>query len=109
MLSSSLMAVVSQLLVRKVAEPGRMPVQEILMVNAAVRNLIRENKLHQVASVMQSGRGEGMQTMEMAARDAAMKRRISREDAIRITNNPRLFDEPGVGPAAPARPAGGLR
>jgi twitching motility protein PilT len=104
MLSSSLMAIVSQQLVRKVAEPGRVPVQEILMVNSAVRNLIRENKLHQVASVMQAGRAEGMQTMDMAARDLAQKRRISREDAIRITNNPRLFDDLGVPNAAPARP-----
>jgi twitching motility protein PilT len=108
MLSSSLMAVVSQLLVRKVAEPGRIPIQEILMVNSAVCNLIRENKLHQVASVMQSGKGEGMQTIEMAARDAAMRRRITREDAIRITNNPRLFDESAFGVAQPAAPRPGV-
>jgi twitching motility protein PilT len=107
MLSTSLMAVVSQQLVRKVTEPGRVPAQEILIVNAAVRNLIRENKLHQVASVMQAGRQEGMQTMDMAARDLVQRRRISREDAIRITNNPRLFDEPGVaGPGGAVRPPG---
>lgn len=104
MLSTSLMAVISQVLVPRFAEPGRVAVQEIMICNAAVRNLIRENKLYQIPSTMQSGRADGMQTMEMAAKELALRRKISREVAISITNNPKLFDDviPG-GPRPVAR------
>lgn len=101
MLSTSLMAVVSQLLVRKAHEPGRVAVQEIMMVNPAIRNLIRENKLYQIPSMMQAGRAEGNQLMESAAKDLAIKKRISKDEAIRITNNPKLFDDPAQRAAAP--------
>lgn len=104
MLSTSLMAVVSQLLVPRFGEPGRAAVQEIMVCNAAVRNLIRENKLFQIPSIMQAGRSDGMQTMEMAAKDMAMRRKISREVAISITNNPRLFDDVNPMGPRPTRP-----
>lgn len=102
MLSTSLMAVISQLLVPRLGEPGRVAVQEIMICNPAVRNLIRENKLYQIPSTMQSGRADGMQTMEMAAKEHALRRKISRDVAISITNNPKLFDD--VIPGGP-RPA----
>ena len=104
MLAQSLMAVVSQILVRKAFEPGRVAVQEIMLVTAGIRNLIRENKLFQIPSLMQAGKAEGQQTMEGAARDLANRRKITREEAIRITNNPMLFEEMGAPrSAAPAR------
>ena len=106
MVSSSLMAVVSQVLVKKAFEPGRVAVQEIMLVNPAIRNLIRENKLFQIPSLMQAGRSEGQQLMEVGAKDLALKKKITREEAIRITNNPKLFDDvprPGM------PPAGGMR
>lgn len=93
MFSASIMAVVSQVLVRKVNEPGRVAIQEIMVVNAAIRNLIRENKLFQIPSIMQATKGEGNQTMGMAARDAALRRKISKDEAIRIANDPKLFDD----------------
>ena len=91
MLSTSLMAVVTQQLLRKASGKGRVPVHEIMIVNNAIRNLIRENKLYQIESSMQAGRGEGMQTMEMALRAAALRREITREQAIAVANNPELF------------------
>ena len=63
-----------------------------MIVNAAFRNLIRENKLFQIPSLMQAGRAEGMQTFEMAAKDLVARREISVEQAIQLTNNPKLFD-----------------
>jgi twitching motility protein PilT len=93
MLSTSLMAVVSQVLVRRAHEPGRVAVQEIMMCNPAIRNLIRDNKLYQIPSMMQAGRAEGQVLMESAAKDLALKRKITREEAIRIANNPKLFDD----------------
>ena len=104
MLSTSLMAVISQLLVPRFGEPGRAAVQEIMICNAAVRNLIRENKLFQIPSIMQASRTDGMQTMEMAAKDMAMRRKITRDVAISITNNPRLFDDVSPMGPRPTRP-----
>ena len=101
MLSSSLMAVVSQVLVRKSFEPGRVVAQEIMVVNAAIRNLIRENKLIQSPTIMQAGRGDGQQTMAAAVKELAIKKRISREAAMQIVNDPKLFDDvPASGTAA---------
>jgi twitching motility protein PilT len=101
MVSSSLMAVVSQVLVRKAYEPGRAAVQEIMLCNAAIRNLIRENKLFQIPSMMQAGRAEGQQLMEVAAKELALKKKITRDEAIRVSNNPKLFDDVAR-PGAPA-------
>ena len=106
MVSTSLMAVVSQALVPRFGEPGRVAVQEIMVCTPAVRNLIRENKLFQIPSLMQTGRNDGMQTMEGAAKELALKRKISREVAISLTNNPRLFDDaPTAAGPRPVRPA----
>lgn len=104
MLATSLMAVVSQLLVRKAFERGRVAVQEIMLCNAAIRNLVRENKLFQIPSMMQAGRAEGQQLMEVHAKDLALKKVIARDVAMQITNNPKLFDD-----VIPPRPQMGGR
>ena len=65
MLAESLEAVVAQTLVKKKAG-GRAAACEILIGTPAVRNLIREAKLHQIPSMMQTGQRVGMQTLEMA-------------------------------------------
>ena len=71
---------------------GRFAVHEIMIVNAAIRNLIRENKLFQIPGMMQSGKGEGMQTMEAALKDLVARNTITREMAIAAINNPKLFE-----------------
>ncbi|MSP55380.1 MAG: type IV pilus twitching motility protein PilT [Myxococcales bacterium] len=101
MLSSSLQAVVSQVLLKKAFEPGRIACQEIMLCNPAIRNLIRESKLFQIPSMMQAGKGEGQQLMEMAAKDLALRRKITKDQAIGLTNNPKMFDE--IGPVGAAR------
>ncbi|MSQ02071.1 MAG: type IV pilus twitching motility protein PilT [Myxococcales bacterium] len=106
MLASSLMAVVTQALVRKTFEPGRVAAQEIMIVTAAIRNLIRENKLFQIPSMMQAGRADGQQTMGMALKDLAMTKKITREAAMQLANDPKLFDDvPLNNPARPGLPA----
>lgn len=102
MLSSSLMAVVTQALLKKAFEPGRIAALEIMIVNSAIRNLIRENKLFQIPSMMQAGRADGQQTMSMALKDLAVKKKITRELAMQIANDPKLFDDmPSGGVARP--------
>jgi len=68
MLSESLEAVVAQTLLKKKGG-GRVAAAEILIGVPAVRNLIRENKLHQIPSMMQTGQRVGMQTLDMALAD----------------------------------------
>jgi twitching motility protein PilT len=64
MLSESLRAVISQVLLPKFNSKGRVAAHEILVNNMAIGNLIRENRIFQIKSTMQTGRAEGMQTMD---------------------------------------------
>lgn len=99
MLAESLRAVVSQNLMRARDGRGRVCATEVLINNFAVRNLIRENKVFQIASLMQTSSGVGMVTMEQSLKDLALKGRITREDAMEVSGNPNLFNESG----SPAR------
>ena len=81
-LSFTLAAVMTQLLVPKVGG-GRVLAMEVMVPNAAIKNLIREDKLHQIYSQMQVGQaGSGMQTMNQALYQLYQKRLISVEDAL---------------------------
>jgi len=92
MLSTALQAVVTQMLLKPRSGKGRFAVHEIMIVNSAIRNLIRENKLFQIPGMMQSGRGDGMQTMEAALKDLVSRNAITREQACAAINNPKLFE-----------------
>src|SRR5699024_1893876 len=65
MLSESLQAVIAQALLKRVGG-GRVAAHEILIANAAVRNLIREDKVSQIYSAIQTGGNLGMQTLDAA-------------------------------------------
>jgi twitching motility protein PilT len=78
MLSESLEAVISQTLLKKKAG-GRVAACEILLGTPAVRNLIREAKLHQIPSMMQTGTRLGMQTLDMALQDLVKRGIIDKE------------------------------
>ncbi|MGB0638853.1 MAG: type IV pilus twitching motility protein PilT [Myxococcota bacterium] len=93
MLSASLKAVVTQTLIRKDRGPGRVAAHEVMIVNTAIRNLIRENKLYQIPSIMQASKGEGMQLMSASVRGLVDRGLVSRERAINVMNNPKLFEE----------------
>jgi twitching motility protein PilT len=81
MISESLIGVVTQMLLHKVGG-GRAAALEILLGTAAVRNLIREAKTHQIPSVMQVSGKVGMQTMESAVMDL-LNRGIVTQDEVR--------------------------
>ena len=91
MLAESLQAVITQSLCKKVGG-GRVAALEILIGTPAVRNLIREAKIHQIPSIMQTSQGIGMQTMEMHIRDLVAKNQITRETAIEKTGDPNMFN-----------------
>jgi twitching motility protein PilT len=79
MISESLVGVVTQMLLKK-AGGGRAAALEILLGTAAVRNLIREGKTHQIPSVMQVSGKVGMQTMEAAVMDLLNRGAVTAEE-----------------------------
>ncbi len=83
MLSSSLQGVVAQKLLRK-KEGGRIGVFEVLVGTGAVRNLIRENQLPQLYSMIQTGSRHGMITMEDATQSLLEQDIITKEEAMRV-------------------------
>jgi len=80
MLSESLQAVVTQALFRRRDGRGRVAGFEIMTGTPAVRNLIRENKIAQIPSIMQTSRGAGMQTMESSVRDLIARNLVTQEE-----------------------------
>jgi len=80
MVSESLEAVVAQTLVKRKGG-GRIAACEILIGAPAVRNLIREGKLHQIPSIMQTSQRLGMQTLDLALADL-MKRGLIEQCAL---------------------------
>ena len=85
-LSNSLVAIVTQQLLPKTSG-GRVAAIEIMVANSAIRNLIRENKAHQMTSIIQTQTQIGMQTMDQALRNLYHKGEITLEDALARAHN----------------------
>lgn len=81
-LSTVMQAVISQQLVPKVEHNGRVAAFEVMIATPAIRNLIREGKIHQVDTTIQTGSKYGMQTMDNALIDLYRRRLINRDTAI---------------------------
>jgi twitching motility protein PilT len=80
MLSESLKAVIAQTICKRIGG-GRVPAMEVLMVNAAVANLIREGKTFQIMSTMQTAKAQGMQLMNDALFDLVKRNIIEPKEA----------------------------
>lgn len=80
MLSESLRAVISQTLIKKIGG-GRVAAHEIMIGTPAIRNLIREGKVAQMYSAIQTGQNIGMQTLDQCLRDLVDRGLISKQDA----------------------------
>ncbi len=87
MLSESLRAVISQTLLKKPGG-GRVAAHEIMMGTPAIRALIRENKVAQMYSAIQTGQKEGMQTLDQCLKDLLGRGLVARDDARRAAVNP---------------------
>lgn len=86
MLSESLRAVVSQTLCRKIGG-GRIAAHEIMLGSPAIRNLIREDKVAQMYSSIQTSQNAGMQTLDQCLKEIQTKGLISKEEARRRAAN----------------------
>ena len=80
MLSESLKAVISQTLCKKIGG-GRVAAQEVLLCTSSVANLIREGKTFQIPSIMQTGRGQGMVTLNDALFDLVKRQVVEPQEA----------------------------
>ena len=91
MLSESLQAVISQTLLKTIDGNGRVAAHEIMLGTPAIRNLIRESKVAQMYSSIQTGAALGMQTMDASLRDLVRRHQISIASARAAAKIPENF------------------
>ncbi len=87
-IASALQGVVTQALLPTADGRGRAAALEILLPDDAVRNLIRQGKVEQIYSVMQTSTGKGMQTMEQSLADLVMRHVVSLDTALGASSRP---------------------
>ena len=93
-LAASLVGVVSQRLLKRRDNSGRVAAFEVLVANPAIKNLIRENKMHQAAALMESARREGNITLDQSLQDLLRRGLVEREEAYRyMKESTRLLQE----------------
>lgn len=90
MLSESLRAVISQSLLKKIGG-GRVAAHEIMIGTPAIRNLIREDKIPQMYSAIQTGQGAGMQTLDQCLIDLLRRNLVNKQEAAKKAANKDLF------------------
>jgi len=88
-LSLVLIGVIVQQLIPRLDGKGRVLATEIMKVTPAISNLIRENQLQQIYSLIQTGKSEGMMTMNQSLLELYKKKLISMEEALRRSPNPK--------------------
>ncbi len=93
MLAESLKGVVSQVLLRKKGGKGRVAAQEIMVGTSAVSNLIRENKVFQIPSMIQTGKKDGMQLLDQHILEFLMSGEIDAQEAYMRANNKQAFKQ----------------
>jgi len=104
MLSESLRGIISQQLIPRADGRGRVVSLEVLHVNTAVSNLIRDSKTFQLPSLMQTGRKIGQKLMDDSLEELLTAGTITRDDAIKAADNPKRFRKEGLAMAdAPAK------
>ena len=122
-IAGALQGVITQALLPTADGMGRVAALEILLPDDAVRNLVRQGKVEQIYSVMQTNTARGMQTMEQSLQELVSRRIVTYETALAVTSKPEqltgLLERAGFAipaPVAAAPPleldgalAGGLR
>jgi twitching motility protein PilT len=93
MLSESMKGVIAQQLLKRADKPGRIPVIELLFVNVAIANLIREGKTFQIPSMMQMAKADGMQLLDQAIMELLMQKIVSPEEAFAKANDKKTFEK----------------
>ena len=92
-LSMVLQAVVSQQLITRIDMVGEIPALEIMFLNNAIRNMIRESKIHQIDGVISTSVDEGMVTMDNSLLRLYKEKKISKEHAVMYSSNSELMEK----------------
>lgn len=93
MFAEAIVAVISQVLLKRRDGTGRIAALEIMIATVAVKNLIREGKTHQLPSIIQTSQRLGMQNMDQILKNLAMNGRVDMKEAKTYAANPDLFEE----------------
>ncbi len=91
-LASALLGVISQRLLPRAEGDGRIAAFEVMVATTGIRTLVRENKMHQAAALMEAGRRDGSVTMDFALQQLHDKKLILYEHAQRYMRNPKTLD-----------------
>jgi twitching motility protein PilT len=83
--------IVTQTLLPRAKGKGRVLAAEVLVVTPAIRALIRDAKVHQIYSLMQSGKKFGMQTLNDALYQLYLQREVTEEECLRVSSDPNEF------------------
>jgi len=92
-LAGSIEAVIAQTLIPTADGQGRVAAMELMLATPAIRNLIRDEKIHQIPSTIQISRKIGMQSLDQSLKDLLMQGKITREAAIKKALNKNAFIE----------------
>ena len=87
-LAFCLEGIVTQVLLPKMNGKGRAMASEVLVVTPAIRALIRDDKIHQITSMMQAGKKYGMQTLNDSLYQLCVSREVSEEECLRVSGDP---------------------
>lgn len=91
--ANSILGVIAQTLLPTLDEKGRVPAIEVMIANPAIRNLIREGKVYQIPSTIQTSKKEGMQSLDQSLKDLVMEGKISIEEAVKSALDKKTFME----------------
>ncbi len=90
-LANVLEGILTQTLLQRLDGKGRVCAQEIMVASPAIRTLIRDNKVHQMPSIIQASAKYSMQTLDAALRTLVLSRQVSLDEALKKTSNPEDF------------------
>lgn len=93
MFAETILAVISQVLLKKIDGTGRIAALEIMIATPAIKSLIRENKTHQLPSIIQTSQKMGMMNMDQVLKNLVMQGKVSLNEAKMYATNPDLFND----------------
>ncbi|MEN3190767.1 MAG: type IV pilus twitching motility protein PilT [Atribacterota bacterium] len=89
--AESLLGIVAQTLLPTIDGEGRVPAIELMVATPAIRNIIREEKIHQMPAIIQMGRKDGMISLDQSLKELLIEGKISREEAIKKAIDKKVF------------------
>jgi len=91
--AESLLGIVAQTLLPTTNDGGRVPAIELMIATPAIKNIIREKKVHQIPTTIQMGRKDGMISLDQSLKELLMEEKISQEEAIKKAIDKKVFME----------------